>query len=444
MRKIIFILLLFGSIANVYGQRQTYKGNYVLDGYDSPTIERDRKGTVEYEYIEVNNERVLDGYFTYTDQFGSLNGYFKNGLKDGAWVYANNLGVYARKNFKNGKLDGLCESGDLKLNLKDNHFVGSFTYTKDRTTYTGQFNQSGYADGDWVIDSYRSGIRYIRTLKWENGTLASDIEFDESTGKKIDYLDPKRFGSPQAYIAYQEEISNYFERKVQSHPVYEYYENKSKHSNLPKRGMYMGEYPMTIAPFNGNLKLNSTKKQTQASMTEVTDLYNKKKYKEAIDVLEKIIVEKPNNMAEAYCIMGNSYLKLNDYANAINAYNKAIELGMKRNAPLYHNLGVAYYKAKDNTNAIDVFKKAIDLDDDGSTYSYLGGAYYGVSQFSEAINAFQKAIELGESADLNYYNIGKSYSRLGNNTEAIKAYQKAADLGNEHAKKALIELNSEN
>lgn len=458
MKKIAIILLLFSCISNIHGQRSTYKGNYVLD---------DRSGTVEYEYIEINNERVLDGYFTFTyhNGFGSLSGYFKNGLKDGPWVFANGSGVYARKNFKNGKLDGLCESGDLKLNLKDNHFVGSFSYTNNRTTYTGQFNQNGYADGEWVIDSYRSGIRHIRTLKWENGTLASDIEFDESTGKKIDHLDPKNFGSPQAYIAYQEEISNYFDRKVKSHPVYEYYEAKSKHSNLPKRGIYMGEYPMIVAPFNGRMKLPMTEEQKKVAeekkqndlkkdaesavgkyMVEAIELYQKRNYSEAIEVCKKAIEENPNN-ADAYRVMGDSYYMMKSYPNVIKSFKKSIELDpTKIEWNTFWCLGIAYYKEGDFSNAIEPFQKAIDLNVDapGSTYNYLGASYYKSLLFSEAINAFQKAIELGESAKLNYYNIGKSYSRLGNNAEAVKSYQKAADLGNEQAKKALMELNNEN
>lgn len=403
MKKIAIILLLFSCISNIHGQRSTYKGNYVLD---------DRSGTVEYEYIEINNERVLDGYFTFTyhNGFGSLSGYFKNGLKDGPWVFANGSGVYARKNFKNGKLDGLCENGDLKLNLKDNHFVGSFSYTNNRTTYTGQFNQNGYADGEWVIDSYRSGIRHIRTLKWENGTLASDIEYDESTGKKIDHLDPKNFGSPQAYIAYQEEISNYFDRKVKSHPVYEYYEAKSKHSNLPKRGIYMGEYPMIVAPFNGRLKLKQTEAQLKKSMTEGIDLYNKKKYNEAIEIFQQVIDNNPPNIAYSYNWLGVTFFQIKNYPKAIDALRKAIEFG----------------------------------ENDKFNYKWLGYAYRNNGNCSNAVIALKKAIELGTDDLANVYDwLGSSYSCLGNNAEAVKSYQKAADLGNEHAKKALMELNSE-
>lgn len=444
MKKIAIILLLFSCIANMNGQRNTYKGNYVLDGYDSPTIERDRKGTVEYEYIEVNNERVFDGYFTYTDQFGSLNGYFKNGLKDGAWVYSNNLGVYARKNFKNGKLDGLCEIGDLKLNLKDNHFVGSFAYQKNRTTYTGQFDQNGCANGEWVIEGYYgSGVKYKRTQKWENGTLASDIEFDESTGKRIDYLDPKRFGSPQAYIAYQEEISNYFDRKVKSHPVYEYYEAKSEHSNLPKRGIYMGEYPMTVAPFNGGIKLQMTEEQKKAAeekkqndlkknaesaigkyMVEAIELYQKRNYSEAIEVCKKAIEENPNN-ADAFRVMGDSYYMMKDYSNVIESLKKSIELdSMKVGGTTFGSLGMAYYKEGDFSNAIEPFQRAIDLEFDiPNTYQYLGLSYYKTSQYTEAIKAFQKLIELNpqnKNIAVCYNAIGTCYYYLENKSEAIK------------------------
>jgi len=441
MKKGMLIILIFSCIVNVYGQRQTYKGNYVLDGYDSPTIERDRKGTVEYEYIEVNNERVLDGYFTYTDQFGSLNGYFKNGLKDGAWVYANNLGVYARKNFKSGKLDGLCESGDLKLNLKDNHFIGSFTYTKNRTTYTGQFNQNGYADGDWVIDSYRSGIRYIRTLKWENGTLVSDIEFDESTGKKIDYLDRKSVGTPQAYNDFQGYIIEHFERKVQLHPVYEYYEKKSKHSNLPKRGMYMGEYPMTTPPFKGTVRLKSSEKaekerKEKAEREEIqkaTALYQEEKYSEAIETCKKTIERNPNN-ADAYRVMGNSYFMIKGNANAIEALKKSIEL-KPTNVPstTYLELGISYYREKYFSNAIEAFQKVIHENIDnlgiGFIYRWLGDSYAQEKKYFEAIESYQKAINL-KTEDIGevYVRLGISFNQIEQFSDAIKAFQEAIEL----------------
>lgn len=443
MKKIILITLIFCCVANMYGQHQTYKGKYILDDYTS--------GNVEYEYLEVNNDRVLDGYFTFT-AYGSMggftmSGYFKNGLKDGSWNYANSQGmVYERKNFKNGKLDGLCESGDLKLNLKDNHFVGSFTYTKNRTTYTGQFNQNGYADGEWVIDSNKSGIRYIRTLKWENGTLVSDIEFDESTGKKIDYLSPKRFGTPEAYLAYQENISNYFERKVKSHPIYEYYENKSKHSNLPKRGIYMGEYPMTIPPFNGKLKLKPNEKQLETSMNEGIELYNNKKYEEAIEIFQQVIDNNPSNIAYSYEWIGSAYRQINNYSKAVEALYKAVEFG-SNDATTYFRLGHSYFMVKKYPEAIVCFQKAINGKSDNliASYKWLGFSYRNNGNCSKAIEALNKAIELGTDELANVYHwLGSSYACSKNKEEAIKAYQKAADLGNEQAKKALIELNNGN
>jgi len=179
MKKAFFILLVLIPILTLAQEKKTYKGNYVYSG---------NRGSVEYEYIETENGRTLDGYFKFKAEYGNSlhgdeEGYFKKGIKDGVWTVGWSK---VKKTFINGNLNGLLEHKGDKILYKDNHFAGSFSIGNS----TGQFDSKGYADGEWISygRSNYSGVSYKRTQKWEHGFLASDIVYDESTGQKKDLL----------------------------------------------------------------------------------------------------------------------------------------------------------------------------------------------------------------------------------------------------------------
>jgi hypothetical protein len=217
-----------------YGQaKQTYNGTFNSSNFH---------GVAVYQYSEDNTQqRIFDGTFTFDSKAlnssVSISGGYHNNQKQGPWkmkltnvahsdivmkyvITANVTGV-----FKDGNLDGpwslnrtkvvsFSKSGIstyyqtninalsylfdgkkldfsksstvsevAKVNFKDNHFVGDFSYNVgSNSKVTGQFDQDGYFTGTWTISYYDNGILYTELRNYLNGVLLTTKTKDNSTG----------------------------------------------------------------------------------------------------------------------------------------------------------------------------------------------------------------------------------------------------------------------
>ena len=173
--------------------------------------------------------------------------------------------------------------------------------------------------------------------------------------------------------------------------------------------------------------LSVDKKNFDALFFLAVILINFKNYKKAKDLLEQVVLIKPN-FADAYNNIGICLEKLNDLDGAIKNYNLAIN-NKPNFAEAHNNIGVVFQKLRNFDQAILQYKKAITyknlyLD----AYVNLANLFKETKQFEEAIKNYDLAINLNPKLAEVYNNKGNALKEIRKFEEAIKNYDLAINL----------------
>jgi len=173
--------------------------------------------------------------------------------------------------------------------------------------------------------------------------------------------------------------------------------------------------------------LSVDKKNFDALFFLAVILINFKNYKKARDLLEQVVLIKPN-FADAYNNIGICLEKLNDLNGAIKNYNLAIN-NRPNFAEAHNNIGVVFQKLRNFDEAILQYKKAITyknlyLD----AYVNLANLFKETKQFEEAIKNYDLAINLNPKLAEVYNNKGNALKEIRKFEEAIKNYDLAINL----------------
>jgi predicted O-linked N-acetylglucosamine transferase (SPINDLY family) len=156
-------------------------------------------------------------------------------------------------------------------------------------------------------------------------------------------------------------------------------------------------------------------------------LINFKNYKKAIDLLEQVVLIKPD-FADAYNNIGICLEKLNDLEGAIKNYNLAIN-NKPNFAEAHNNIGVVFQKLRNFDQAILQYKKAISYKNLYlEAYINLANLFKEIKQFEEAIKNYDLAINLNPKLAEVYNNKGNALKEIRNFEEAIKNYDLAINL----------------
>jgi predicted O-linked N-acetylglucosamine transferase (SPINDLY family) len=169
------------------------------------------------------------------------------------------------------------------------------------------------------------------------------------------------------------------------------------------------------------------KKNLDALFFLAVILINFKNYKKARDLLEQVVLIKPNS-ADAYNNIGICLEKLNDLDGAIKNYNLAID-NRPNFAEAHNNIGVVFQKLRNFDQAILQYKKAISyknlyLD----PYINLANIFKETKQFEEAIKNYDLAINLNPKLAEVYNNKGNTLKEIRKFEEAIKNYDLTINL----------------
>ena len=121
------------------------------------------------------------------------------------------------------------------------------------------------------------------------------------------------------------------------------------------------------------------------------ELYNARKYQEALPFFEQAIVDNPNYV-QGYKGKGNVLLQQRQYEKAIRLYEKAIELDPLY-ADAYINIGVVLYHQEHLEQAIEYMDKAISIDPGNKKACFDKGlALRHQGKLKEAIQAYNEAL----------------------------------------------------
>ena len=112
------------------------------------------------------------------------------------------------------------------------------------------------------------------------------------------------------------------------------------------------------------------------------------KVKEAIDKFIEAEVKAPENPI-LFLLIGQSYVRLNDFDSAERSYKKALEID-PQNHKAYAGLGMAHYKVGFYEEAAKNFIESIALMySQPMAHYYLGESLYALGDFSGAAKAFE-------------------------------------------------------
>jgi tetratricopeptide (TPR) repeat protein len=193
----------------------------------------------------------------------------------------------------------------------------------------------------------------------------------------------------------------------------------------------------------GLLQDNRTS-MAQTQMYSATTLMQKGNYKQAVAVLKVATAYDPS-ATQAYSLMAQSYLKLNDSKSAKAAYQMVVRLD-RNNSAAYTGMANIDMTNKNYPDAEKELKQAIRLNPtDVVAPDILGQLYLATGRNQDAATQFLKVTKMAPTDGNPYYSLGVAYDKLGKYSDAVTVLNKAvvlkknfalgySELGNAYAK----------
>ena len=152
------------------------------------------------------------------------------------------------------------------------------------------------------------------------------------------------------------------------------------------------------------------------------------KYKNVIEVLQKVLDDNPNN-ADANYWIGSAYQALEDFEKAESYLRKTIALSPEHEEA--HN-ALGYLFADHGMNldeAVKLIRKALKKSPANGAYlDSLGWAYFKQGKLNAALRQLERAVRyMPDSAEVQDH-LGEVYLKKGLKKEAVSAWQKAIQL----------------
>lgn len=170
----------------------------------------------------------------------------------------------------------------------------------------------------------------------------------------------------------------------------------------------------------------------KTSVYNATTLMQKGNYKQAIGVLKMATAYDPA-LTDAYSLMGQSYLKLNDNKSAKAAYQMVTRLD-RNNDSAFIAMGNIDVAEKKYAEAEKEFKQAIQANPRNELAPYvLGQLYLTTDRNKEAALQFQKVTKIVPKDGNGYYSLGVAYNKLGKYDDAVAQLTKAVSLKKDFA-----------
>ena len=136
-----------------------------------------------------------------------------------------------------------------------------------------------------------------------------------------------------------------------------------------KQASNYAQIALTKNPSNTKAKELSdyiSSKQTEGILTQAIQMYDEKKYNEAISLFDKVLRITPTN-ATVYYYRAMSFDALNNYQKAIADYKSTLKYAPEMTIA-YYSLGVDYDALNNYQSAKENYQKYIDLTDEDNDY----------------------------------------------------------------------------
>lgn len=170
-------------------------------------------------------------------------------------------------------------------------------------------------------------------------------------------------------------------------------------------------------------------------LSKANDLYQAKKYAEALKEYQKVLTEN-QDMHQAYERIGLCHFRLGDLDNAIKAFKMMLEKEPQaRNVLL--NLSAILLEKGNLEEGMKYFKQLDEKTiNDHSLFYNIGVLFFAREKMDQAIEYFKKSTARNPEYVDAYYQMALAYLNQGNMEEAKKNFQKIIELAPESDKAA--------
>lgn len=160
---------------------------------------------------------------------------------------------------------------------------------------------------------------------------------------------------------------------------------------------------------------------------EASEYTKKGKYREAIAILEKGIMEH-SKVASLHFNLGLNYIEVGNVKKASEEFRKTIDLE-PAHAKAYQGLGLIHYEREEYREAGAYYLATLEAGkQDEFVYYKLGSCFFKLKNFAKAIDAYKKAIGLNPNEKRYHFGLGAAHMALNEHYDAIAALEIALKL----------------
>ena len=164
----------------------------------------------------------------------------------------------------------------------------------------------------------------------------------------------------------------------------------------------------------------------------VIALYNKGQIREALDILDALIVRYPD-APELYNIAGTCYARLGKLKAAVKSYRRALQIRPDF-ATAHNNLGNVLRSAGQLKAATESYERALKIEPDFiEAHKNLGIIFRDTGQPEAAEKSFRKALNINPDDAETHKNLGSILMESGQMKAAIESYEQALKIKPDHA-----------
>jgi tetratricopeptide (TPR) repeat protein len=192
-------------------------------------------------------------------------------------------------------------------------------------------------------------------------------------------------------------------------------------------------YAEIIAPINKAISLAEKPNKTAYAL-KMTSFYNRKMYKETIEVQEETVRIFPDDKTQ-WTQLGFFYMLVEDHKKALSTFDIAHRQGFLTKSAEVKALSQLYSMNNIPIKAAKILEKYVDsglVKREERMLTSIGSSYQQSREFLESANFYGQSALLASDPDL-YQKQGMSYYAVEKYDDAIAALQKALDGGSDKA-----------
>ena len=168
-----------------------------------------------------------------------------------------------------------------------------------------------------------------------------------------------------------------------------------------------------LKDYSHKVAFSEKKQLSEYTLQEVFEIYNAKKYKKAVSIIESLLIENNRN-PNLHNLLALSFFNVGEIDHALSAFNTGLKI-FPDNFNLNNNISIFYKEIKNFDKAIKFGLKALEINpkSDEAT-SNIGNILFEIGNYDKALLYFKKSISLNPHNAITIYNFAVCNLKLNN------------------------------